>query len=101
MTKQRKHFDPSFKLEVVRMIKEQGLSVTHVSQSMHIGPTAIRRWLQQYEAEQSGQRGIRVGRVWQMLAQLITNRGQEVQRQTGFRQLQQNLLRSRNLAQSP
>jgi transposase len=58
MTKQRKHFDDSLKLEVVRMIKEQGLSILHVSQSMDIGATAIRRWLKQYEAEQSGQRGI-------------------------------------------
>jgi transposase InsO family protein len=38
------------------MIKEQGLSVSNVSQTMDIGETAIRRWLDQYEAEQSGQR---------------------------------------------
>ncbi len=58
MATQRKRFDVSLKLEVVRMIKDQGLSVRHVSESMGIGPTAIRRWLEQYEAEQSGQRGI-------------------------------------------
>ena len=58
MTKQRRKFDTSFKLEVVRMIKEQGLSVPHVSQSMNIGQSAIRRWATQYELEQSGQRGI-------------------------------------------
>ena len=58
MTRQRRNFDPSFKLEVVKMIKEQGLSVQHVCQSMGIGPTAIRRWLEQYDAEQSGQPGI-------------------------------------------
>ena len=40
MAKQRKTFDPSVKLEVVRMIKEQGLSVQNVSESMGIGPTA-------------------------------------------------------------
>ena len=45
MPRQRKNFDTSLKLEVVRMIKEQGLSVQHVSQSMDIGQTAIRRWL--------------------------------------------------------
>ncbi len=54
MTRQRRNFDPSLKLEVVRMIKDQGLSVQHVSESMHIGPTAIRRWLVQFEAEQNG-----------------------------------------------
>lgn len=58
MTRQRKKFDASLKLEVVRMIKEQGLSVQHVSQSMNIGVTAIRRWVTQYEAERGGQRGI-------------------------------------------
>lgn len=58
MTRQRRNFDPSFKLEVVLMIKEQGLSVSNVSQTMDIGETAIRRWLIQYEAEQGGQLGI-------------------------------------------
>ena len=59
MTRQRRNFDPSFKLEVVRMIKEQGLSISHVSQTMDIGATAIRRGLEQYQAEQQGQPGIR------------------------------------------
>ena len=58
MKKQRRQFDPSLKLEVVRMIKEQGLSIMHVSQSMSIGPTAIRRWLTQYEAEANGKLGV-------------------------------------------
>jgi transposase len=56
-TRKRKTFDPSLKLEVVRMIKE-GQSVQNVSESMSIGQTAIRRWLTQYGAEQSGQPGI-------------------------------------------
>lgn len=58
MARQRKTFDPSLKLEVVRMIKEQGLSVQNVSETMNIGPTAIRRWVAQYGAEQNGQPGI-------------------------------------------
>lgn len=58
MTRQRRNFDTSLKLEVVRMIKEQGLSVQHVSESMGIGPSAVRRWLKQYEDEQAGQPGI-------------------------------------------
>lgn len=58
MAKQRKKFDTSLKLEVVRMIKEQRLSVQNVSESMDIGPTAIRRWVTQYGAEQNGQPGI-------------------------------------------
>ena len=54
----KKQFNTSLKLEVVRMIKEQGQSVRQVSHSMDIGPTAIRRWVVQYEAEQGGQPGI-------------------------------------------
>jgi transposase len=49
MTRQRRNFDSSFKLEVVRMITEQGLSISHVSQTMDIGVTAICRWMEQYE----------------------------------------------------
>ncbi len=41
MEKQRRIIDASMKLEVVRMVKEQGLSVRHVSQSIDIGQTAI------------------------------------------------------------
>jgi transposase len=58
MTRQRRKFDTSLKLEVVRMIKEQGLSVQHVSESMSIGPSAVRRCVKQYEDEQAGQPGI-------------------------------------------
>jgi transposase len=57
-TRKRRTFDPSLKIEVVRMINEQGQRVQNVSESMSIGQTAIRRWLQQYSAEQSGQPGI-------------------------------------------
>jgi transposase-like protein len=45
MARQRRRFDTSLKLEVVRMLKEQGLSVQNVSETMNIGPTAIRRWV--------------------------------------------------------
>jgi transposase len=58
MARQRKTFDPSLKLEVVRMIKDQGLSVQNVSETMDIGVTAIRRWLTQYSDEENGQPGI-------------------------------------------
>ena len=57
-TRTRRVFDANLKLEVIRMIKEQGQSVQNVSETMGIGPTAIRRWLTQYGAEQNGQPGI-------------------------------------------
>lgn len=52
MTRQRRNFDPSFKLEVGPMITQQGLSILYVSQSMDSGVSWIRRWMAQYEAEQ-------------------------------------------------
>lgn len=58
MSKTRRQFDASFKLEVVRMIKDQGLSVAQVCKDMQLGETAVRRWVLQVEAEQSGGAGI-------------------------------------------
>ena len=60
MTKRRvrREFDTSFKLEVVRMVKEQGLPVSDVCRSMDLGKTVVRRWVKQYQAELNGQPGI-------------------------------------------
>lgn len=54
----RRVFDEAFKLEVVKLVKEQGFSVTEVCQNMNVGPTAVRRWLRQFEAEMRGEPGI-------------------------------------------
>jgi transposase len=58
MNKERRVFDTTFKLEVVKLIKEQGLSVSQVCTDMSIGETAVRRWVKQVEAEQLGNSGI-------------------------------------------
>ena len=59
MTKlKRRVFDASFKLQVVEMIRTQGLSVGEVCRDMKLGETAVRRWLAQVDAEQIGQPGI-------------------------------------------
>lgn len=60
MTKRRvrREFDTSFKLEVVRMVKDQGLSVSDVCRSMDLGETVVRRWVKQFETELNGQPGI-------------------------------------------
>jgi len=58
MKKQRRTFDPSYKLQVVRMIVDQGLTVTQVCQDQSLGETAVRRWISQYEAELQGLPGI-------------------------------------------
>jgi transposase len=58
MNKERRVFDTTFKLEVVKLIKEQGLSVGQVCTDMSIGETAVRRWVKKVEAEQLGNSGI-------------------------------------------
>ncbi len=58
MKQKRRVLDSAFKLEVVKMIKANGLSITQVCQDMQVGETAVRRWLKQAEAEQLGQAGI-------------------------------------------
>lgn len=58
MASQRKNYSTDFKLEVARMIVDQGLSVPQVALNMEIGETAARRWAEQYRAEQNGQPGI-------------------------------------------
>lgn len=58
MTDKRRTFNDSYKLEIVKMIKDQGLTVPQVCRDQNIGKTAVRRWIQQYEAEQLGQAGM-------------------------------------------
>ena len=58
MKRERRSFDTAFKLQVVKMIQEQGLTVAQVCQELKLGETAVRRWLKQVQAEQSGQPGI-------------------------------------------
>ena len=56
--KSRRIFDTHFKLQVVQMVKVQGLSISQVCRDMTLGESAVRRWVNQFEAEQSGQSGI-------------------------------------------
>jgi len=58
MTERRKHYEAAFKLEVARMVVDQGLSVARVVKDMKIGRTAVDRWIEQYRAEQQGKPGI-------------------------------------------
>ena len=56
--KSRRVFDTNFKLQVVQMVKAQGLTIAQVCQDMKLGESAVRRWPGQFEAEQTGQSGI-------------------------------------------
>ena len=55
--KSRRMFDTDFKLQVVQMVKTQGLSISQVC-NITLGESTVRRWVSQFEAEQSGQSGI-------------------------------------------
>lgn len=58
MKKERRVFETSFKLQVAKMVKDQGIGVSQVCRDMDLGETAVRRWVAQYEAEQLGRAGI-------------------------------------------
>ena len=58
MSNQRRIFDAAFKLQVVQMVRDQGLSVAEVCRDMNLGETAVRRWVAQRSAEQAGEAGI-------------------------------------------
>lgn len=58
MTTKRRGFDAAFKLQVVRMVREQGLRVSQVCRDMKLADSAVRRWVAQFDAERTGQPGI-------------------------------------------
>lgn len=51
MIKKRRTFDAGFKLQLARMIVEQGIRVTQICQDMKLGETAVRSWVAQLQAE--------------------------------------------------
>lgn len=56
--KQRRTFDAAYKLQVVRMVREQGLSVGQVCQEFRLVDSAVRRWLTQFDEETAGRPGL-------------------------------------------
>jgi transposase len=56
--KSRRTFDANFKLQVVRMIREQDVSVSQVCKDLDLVESVVRRWLNQFDAEQAGGSGI-------------------------------------------
>ncbi len=55
---QRRNFDAAFKLQVVQMVRDQGLSVGEVCRDMKLGESAVRRWLAQVDEEAAGRPGL-------------------------------------------
>lgn len=51
---QRKHYPPAFKLEIAKLMVEQDYTLQQACEVAGAGPTAVKRWRQQYLAEQAG-----------------------------------------------
>ena len=50
----RKQFTSEFKLEIVKMVVDQGTSIGKLSKDLSISDNLIRRWVKQYQPEQIG-----------------------------------------------
>ena len=72
MTKVRNQYSAGFKLELIKLIEEQGQKVPDVASQYNVGKSTLEKWLQRYRAEQSG-KPLATGRA-------ITPEQQEIQR---------------------
>ncbi len=54
MTKVRKTYTPAFKLEMIKLIEEQGQKIGAVASQYEIGESILKAWLKRYRAEQQG-----------------------------------------------
>ena len=48
---ERKKYDPAFKLEVIRMVEEDGLNGMDVSRKLGIHEKTVYRWLSEYRKD--------------------------------------------------
>ena len=50
----RRHYSQEFKLSSARLVVEQGYSITQACEAVDVGPTAMRRWVNQLKTERHG-----------------------------------------------
>ncbi|SDZ42817.1 transposase, partial [Pseudomonas sp. NFIX28] len=50
----RNSYSSEFKLKAASMVLDEGLSVPEVCASLSVGPTALRRWVEQVRQERQG-----------------------------------------------
>jgi transposase len=58
MNKARPYYETSYKLEVAKMVVDQGLTQAQVCKDLSISQSALARWVRQYRAEARGESGI-------------------------------------------
>lgn len=58
MSKSRPSYEDSYKLEVAKIVVDQGLTKTQVCRDLSISDSAVTRWVKQYRSELNGQSGI-------------------------------------------
>ena len=54
MKKSRRSFSTEFKRDAATLVLDQGYSVPEASRSLDVGETALRRWVNQLQAERGG-----------------------------------------------
>lgn len=54
MTRKRRTFTTEFKHEAACLVLDKGYTLPEASRSLNVGETALRRWVQQLEAERGG-----------------------------------------------
>ena len=50
----RRQFTSEFKLEIVKMVVDQNTNIGKLSKDLSINDNLIRRWVKQYQLEQTG-----------------------------------------------
>lgn len=48
----RRTFSREFKLDAIRLVKEEGYSAHEVNENLGLGPQVVERWLREYEADE-------------------------------------------------
>jgi len=54
MIRKRHSFTPEFKQEAASLVLDQDYTIAQASASLGVGPTALRRWVQQLSEERDG-----------------------------------------------
>ncbi|MGB1030947.1 MAG: transposase, partial [Pseudoalteromonas marina] len=49
MTKQRRSFSQEFKLDLAKLVLDEGYSFPEAARSLEVGETALRRWVKQLQ----------------------------------------------------